>query len=146
MAQFKNYSPQFVTVSFNGVILTGFADGTFVEVEREDDAFTKRVGSQGDVVRVQSMNRSGKITVTLQNQSPTNDILAAFALTDEQTGLGTGTIQIKDKNTASIDPLAVSGVAWIMKLPKIDRAKEATNSVWVFECAQLQLTPSGAVV
>lgn len=141
----KNYSPQFVTISYQGINITGFADGTFIEAERTADGFTKKVGAGGDVVRVQSMDRTGKVTVTLQSQSATNDLLMAIAKSDELTGAAFGSLMIKDINTASILPLVFSKEAWIMKIPKIDRAKEALNVVWVFECADIDLEPSGAV-
>lgn len=35
MSDFKTYDPKDVKVTFNGVELTGFADGTFIKVERE---------------------------------------------------------------------------------------------------------------
>jgi hypothetical protein len=144
----KNYSPQFVTFSFQGINIIGFAKGTFIEAERAEDGFKKKVGSQGDVVRVQSMDRSGKVTITLQAQSPSNDLLLAIAQLDEATGAAVGTLQAKDLNTTGTlggDPLIHAKEAWIMKVPKIDRSDDSSNCVWVFECADLDLAPTGAI-
>jgi len=147
MGTLRNYSPQFVSLSFQGINITGFVDGTFVEAERAEDGFTKKVGAGGDVVRVQSMDRSGKVTITLQAASPSNDLLLAIARLDELTGIaGVGALMIKDANTLDTEPLAHAESAWIMKIPKVERGKDAAPCVWVFECSNLDLAPSGAVL
>lgn len=44
----KKYDPNDIAITFNGILITGHADGTFIEVEAED-GFVKHVGSSGDV-------------------------------------------------------------------------------------------------
>lgn len=144
MALLHNYDPSRVTFSFMGIDVQGFQDGTFIECERNEDGFSTHVGSTGDVTRIRNLNRTGKITLTLMAQSPSNDLLLARALDDEQIGLIYGPILIKDLNTLNQE-LARANQAWIVKIPKIERAKEASPCVWVFECTELKLTPSGNV-
>jgi hypothetical protein len=37
--------------------------------------------------------------------------------------------------------------AWIMKIPKIERGgKDQSNTVWVFECADIEIEPRGNTI
>jgi hypothetical protein len=143
MASFKTYNPAFVVVSFGEVNVTGFMDGTFIEAERDEDAFTKHVGSTGDVTRTRNLNTSGKVTLTLVAASPTNDLLAVIHAADELLGLSYRPLQIKD---LSGNMVCRSTQAWVMKPPKIERAKESGSCVWVFDCADLKIFAGGNVI
>jgi len=143
MGFFKNYSPDQVVFSFNGVNVTGYFDGTFIEVERDEDSFTKHVGALGDVTRTRNLNRSGKVTVTLKSEAPVNDILAALNVADEQFGLNYGAMMLSDLNG---NMLVRATQAWIMKAPKVERAKESGSVQWVFDCADLFVFPGGNIV
>lgn len=140
---FQTYSPAKVTFSFMGQDITGYQDGTFIDVERAEDSFTKHVGSRGDVTRTQNLNRSGKITLTLMAQSPANDLLQARLQLDEQFGTEFGPLYIKD---LSGNMRCRATIAWIMKPPKVERAKESGPCVWVFECADLFINAGGNVL
>ncbi len=142
MTTFRNYDPSQVTFTFKGLNVTGYQDGTFIDAERSEDGFTKHVGSLGDVTRVRSMDRSGKVTLTLMAQSPINDLLYAIADADEGTGLNYGPLAIKDLNGTM---RCHAHQAWIKKLPKVERAKESGAVVWEFECASLDLKPGGGI-
>jgi hypothetical protein len=144
MADFKNYDPGRVFVSFNGIRLTGFAAGTFVSAEREEDGFTKVVGSGGDTTRVRNRNRSGMVTVTLLAASPTNDLLSAVAAQDELFGLGTGPLLVKDGNGTT---LLEAESAWIRKIPTTAYSKEGEDSrEWIFDCAELVMAVGGSLL
>ena len=134
--EFRNYSPDEINFTFKGVTIRGFQDGTFLDVERSSDGFHKHVGSLGDVARTKDLDQTGKVTLTLMQQSPSNDVLNGFADQDEVTGLGYGTLAITDNNGL----MKVHGsIAWIVKRPKLDRAKESGATVWVFEVADMEL-------
>ncbi len=138
-----NYHTDQVILIWNDININGYAGDTFIEVERNEDGFTTYVGSLGDVCRTKNMNRTGKITVTLMATAPVNDTLAALAQVDEDDGLEFAPIQLKDLN----GNMRASGAeAWIMKRPKIERAKEAGTVQWVFEVAQLNLNEGGNVL
>ncbi|WP_425447740.1 phage structural protein [Dethiothermospora halolimnae] len=66
----RSYDPKDVNVIVGGVALTGFAEGSFVSVERMEDTFTEYVGAQGDVAMSETSNETGEITVTLESTSP----------------------------------------------------------------------------
>lgn len=140
----KNYDPKQYIVVFKGIQLRGYADGTFIEVERVTDTFSEAVGAQGDVVRVKSNDRRGSITVTLQMASPANDILSAFAngVDDDNQApdFDVGAILVKDLNGSTV---AAAQEAWIVKPPNITAAVEHTNRAWVFRCADLKMIVGG---
>lgn len=140
---FRTYAPAEVIVTFKGINIVGFMDSTFVEVERDEDSFTKHVGATGDVTRTRNHNTGGKVTVTLVQAAASNDLLAAAAAADELLGFGYGPIQVKD---LAGNMKCSATQAWVMKLPKVERAKESGSVVWVFDCAELKVFAGGNVV
>lgn len=140
---FRNYDPAQIIVSFKGVQLQGFAPGTFVRVERDEDTFGEQAGAGGDVVRVRSRNRMGKVTVILLQSSPSNDYLSARAAEDELTGIAYGEISLKNLNGATI--VAGGSDAWIRKPAQIEYGAEVSNREWVFQVADLDLNVAGEV-
>lgn len=143
MPQFHEYSPDFVTIVYGGVLLTGYADNAFIEIEYEEDDFKKQTGSLGDVTRTRQLNRSGKITVTLMDAAPVNDQLMSLAAADRQSGSGFKAFTFTDRSS---NTTARATECWVMKLPKIGRAKESGTTVWVFEAAFLDLNVGGSVL
>lgn len=139
------YSPDLVTFSFLGVPIRGYQDNTFIDVERDEDAFTYHVGSLGDVARSRNLNRMGKITLTLTQYASSNGVLSAFQAQDEQFGNAVGAIQIKDSSGSNT--FAHCHSAWISRIPKLTRAKEPKEStVWVFHCADIQIAHGGNII
>ena len=139
----RNYDPGRVVVTFNGVRLVGYQDGTFVSAERAEDGFTMQVGSGGDVTRTRNRNKTGTITLTLQQASPSNDVLSNFAELDEALGLSFGSIMIKDLQGTT---LCEAADAWIKKFPTVEYAKESGPRVWMFDCAELFIYAGGQIV
>src|SRR5688572_16256587 len=107
-----NYHTDQVVVVWKGINITGFANDTFVEIEREEEGFTTYVGSTGEVCRTKNLNRMAKVTVTLMASAAVNDLLAAEAQDDEDTGLNYGPIMVKDLNS---NMRADGPEAWIEK-------------------------------
>jgi hypothetical protein len=140
MALFKNYDPGRITISFNGIQIQGFGPDTFVKCSRDEDTFTEQVGANGDVVRVRNRNRMGKVVITLQDSSPTNDQLSALAASDERTGLGYGALLVKDLNG---NTLVQAANAWIKKPADVEYAAAAGTNEWTLAAAELEMTVGG---
>ncbi len=139
-----NYHPDKVILSFKGINITGYAEGTFIEVERAEDAFMEYVGSLGEVCRTRNLNRLGTVTLTLMATSAVNDALTAIAVQDEDGSIiETGALQLKDGNG---NMKCDAPEAWIKKMPKVERAKESGTVQWVITCASLTIKPGGNVV
>ena len=75
MADFNEYDPKSILVTWNGILVSGYADGTFVELERNEDGFSTSVGDCGDVTRVRMNNRSGTLKLTLKSEAGVNNLL-----------------------------------------------------------------------
>ncbi len=130
----KTYSPKDVSVIVAGTQITGFAEDTFVSVERDADAFTKVVGASGEVARSASADLSGTITLTLLGTSASNDILSALAIADQVSLSGEFPVLIKDEFGTS---LHTAPSAWIMKQPNKEYAAEVGETEWVLQCSEL---------
>lgn len=134
------YDPSAVTVIYGGHIITGYADGTFVNVQRNEPMWAIKVGADGIATRVKSSNKSGRVTVTLQQSSPSNDVLSGLAIADEQAGTGALPILVRDGSGRS---LATAGKAWNPQMPDAEFGKEVGDRVWVFETDSLNLFIGG---
>lgn len=136
----RTYNPSLVVVSFSGVPITGFAKGTFITVERNEDTYSLMVGAGGEASRKQSLNRSGKITLTLMATSQANDVLSAFAVSDELSGNAVLPFFMKEVNGTT---LVAAQSAWIMKMPKVERADDISTVEWVFEAEAIEILAGG---
>ena len=131
------YSADEVIVTWGEIIFSGFADGTFVTVEQNEDSFALMVGADGDACRSKSNNRSGRMTATLLQSSGTNDLLSAAHNIDIQSPSGDGikTLLVKD-NTGRT--LHTAENAWIVKPATTSFARETENREWTLETDNLQ--------
>lgn len=122
------YDPQKVIATFKGSRLTGFAPGTFITLKRNSDTFTLQVGSDGEVARSASADRSAECEIVLQQTSQSNDILSSAAELDELTKLGTGAFMLKDAGGTT---LVSCPDAWVKKPTDIEFGNELSDRTWV---------------
>lgn len=129
------------TYNFKKVILTwgpyrirGFMPDSEIQVELDEDTFTKETGADGEVARSQSNAEGGVVTVMLQQTSPSNDDLSEAALLDRKNGDEVWPLQIDDLNGNS---LVFAEEAWIMKPANGTWGKAYTGREWRFDCAQM---------
>lgn len=134
------YDPKQFSLICGGKIIHGFADGSSIEVERNEQAFNLKVGVDGEGTRAKSNNRSAKITVHLMQSSSSNDDLSAFAAADELSNTGIFPVIAKDGSGRS---LFAAVTAWVMKYPKSDFAREAGERVWVLETNDMDFFVGG---
>lgn len=134
------YRPDAVQVLINGLPVTGFADGTFVEIDRAADAFVKHVGADGKTSRAGTADKSGMVTFTLAQTSPSNGVLSGIAALDEATGNGVVSILVRDASGAS---LHFAESAWVRKIPAAPYSKAIENRVWILDCAFLESLNAG---
>lgn len=140
---FHVFDPAQIIATFNGRLIVGYAEGSFIEAERDEDAWTAKAGATGDVVRVRNRNRMGTVKIVIMSESPSNDDLSLFAVEDELAGAGAGELMIKNLNGST---LLHASDAWVKKLPSVKFDKDATTREWVFHCAQLDMFVGGAIV
>jgi hypothetical protein len=137
----KEIDPNSIIMTFKGIDITGVADGTFVEVEYDEDAYTHHVGAKGEVTRVKNSNEMGTITFTLGQGSSTNDKLSAVAIGDRKSGTGVGKVKISDLKGTT---LYRGDKAWIRKMAKGEHGKEHTNRSWVITVEKLVVNIGGS--
>jgi hypothetical protein len=134
MGQVYTYSPEEVSVVVGGIRLSGFADGTFVTVSRDEQAFNKVTGADGKTSRSKTANRTGTITIVLQQTSPSNDVLSALALADELSNAGVVPTLIKDGSGRTLHAAPTS---WVQQVPDHSMSKDIENVEWVMDCAAI---------
>jgi len=140
MALVHSYSPDKVVVNVGGRDISGFADETFVKVERNSEAFTLVVGSDGEATRVKSLNRSGKITITLQQSALSNDYLSSLATQDELTSDAVVPSLVKEVTGLTI---AQASKSWVVKKAPIEYGTQSGNREWVLETHDLAIDVAG---
>lgn len=131
----NTYNPKEVAIIVGGNIIDGFADGTFINVERDEDSYTLQVGSDGEATRSKNNNLSGTVTLTLRQGSPSNAILSALAQQDELNGSGIVPLLVKDNSGSSIHS---AETAWIQKPSAAEYGRESGSREWVIRTDRLQ--------
>lgn len=139
----KTFDPKDVSVIIGGAIMQGFANGTFINVERAEDAYSTDVGADGEPLRVKSNNKMTTITLTLMQSSDSNSIISAFAILDEKSNAGVVPILIKDNGG---DTLIVGGRGWVRKMANVEYGKESTNREWIFDLAESEMFVGGSLI
>lgn len=133
MAQ-KTYDPKQISVIVGTRPMTGFADGSFVTVRQNSEAFTLQIGADGEGVRSKTNNNSGQIEIVLQQGSDENDFLSELAIADKLSNGGVVPVLVKDNLGTS---LHAAESAWVRKLPDSDYARETGSRTWLLETANL---------
>ncbi len=139
----KTVDPKNVILTVGGYIISGYADGTFVSVERNEDAYTESVGADGEVVRVRSHNRLAQLVVTLQQTSESNSVLSTIAQLDERANAGVVPVLLKEIDG---DTVIASGKAWIKKFANVEYGKEVTNREWTLVLSEGEMFVGGNLV
>lgn len=126
------YDPKQVVIAFGAIPVSGFADGTFLNVEQNEDAFSLQVGTDGEACRSRSNNNSARITFTLMQSSLSNDLLSAQHELDKALPLGAGAVPLLIKDLSGRS-LFTCQKAWIVRYPSAEFGREATGREWVIE-------------
>jgi hypothetical protein len=120
--------------------MTGFGEGTFIEVTRDEDAFTKTTGANGEVTRTKRNNNGGKIVMTLLQGSQSNEDLSDLINIDENTGFGSFSIIVQDNSGGSV---YTGSSAWILKHSDVTLSSGHEARVWTIDVAHLLMTTKG---
>lgn len=131
------YSPKDVNISWNGITVTGYADDTFVVLNRNADLTDEMVGADGTLATTLVADRTGTITITLMQTAETNILLSAIAeLQDsaEVTSLLRSAITVSDPSGSA---LAVGSGAYIKAMPEVTLGSAQNAKEWVFYCEDL---------
>jgi len=131
----RTYDPREVQIIIGGAIISAYADGTFVEVEPQDDSYSRTTGADGEESRARSNNRGGTMTLTIKQTSPSNDVLTAFWLADQASNAGVFPVMLKEAGSGST--LISAQSAWIERLPNVVYSKEIEGREWKIALADI---------
>lgn len=116
--------------------MSGFSDGTFLEVIRNEQTWNLVVGADGYATRGKTNNYSGQVTLTLKQSSPSNDVLSGFIALDELTNNGIVPVLIKDLSGNST---YFAGQGWVQQWANSTFGKEIADREWTITLATLDL-------
>lgn len=140
MPNVLTYDPREVTAIYGGQIATGFMDDSSIQCAFNKDQWTLVVDKDGNSTRVRNPDRSGRITITLQQSSPFNDSLMALVQADLQNNAGALNWVIKDGSGRT---LIATAAAWNVKLPDVTFGTSLTGRTWVYETGILDMVIGG---
>lgn len=133
----KVYDANQVSMVFMGIPITsGYDDGEFLTIEQEMADFEKVVGTDGEVTRYKTNNRSATIKLKLMQSSAGNAALSVLNTLDISTpgGAGIGPMLIRDRQGTSI---YTASKCWISKPPDVKFDRKPTAREWTLECSDL---------
>ncbi len=136
MAGSKTYLPDAVQLIWGVNDIKGTDDGTFLSISRNTEGWTKKVGADGEVLRVRSNDYTHTIEVTLMQSSEFNAILSAQEELDRLTGTAVFPFTALDLSGFT---LRFWPEAWLVSEADSEYAKEAGNRVWTFSTGQVAL-------
>lgn len=122
----ETYNPKLVSLIVDGLHFTGFADGTFIGAERNEDSRIPHVGVHGDVTISESADKTGTITATLMQSSPSLRYARQLAKSGKEFP-----VQIVDANTQTLRAGGTQAV--ILRTPALEYGDEvASTEVSIF--------------
>jgi hypothetical protein len=127
------YDPKKVIITLGGVPISGYADGTFVQIDPNSETWTKKVGADGEVARSLTNDNTHTIQITLMQTSLSNAYLRTVMNADKLTGLGMLPLSFTDLNTMEE---YFWPQAWVSTDPSTGRAKETTDMQWTIHTGQ----------
>lgn len=128
------YDPKQVILTFGGVLIEGYAEGTFIDVAYDADLWTKKIGADGFGIFSKSNDLSATTTLRLMPGVLSNQLLSSKVVADIAANIGFGPLVIIDPSTGTTHTGARSR---IMKMAGKVYAQEAEALEWVIGSLEL---------
>ena len=128
----QTYDPMKVNITYNNRQLRMFGDSMFT-LARDEDNITLKKGVKGDSTYILNANKAGKLTITLQQDSPDVAFLEQCAERNVMANLA-----ITDANDSGSMFFAQN--VMVSKLPDRARAKEAADVTIIFLIPDIMLS------
>lgn len=136
-----NYCPESVNCLIAGIIpVTGFVDGTFISVDKDEMPYSSVRMPDGTVARKKNTSQTYTITITLHNGAETNNLLTKMWQIDELTDRGKFPLLIKDQSGSD---LLFSTESWIEGIPSMTKSNAIDSRVWVIKSAYAVINIGG---
>jgi len=134
-----SFDPAKVSVIIGGVEMSGFSDGTFIEVSVDGDDWELISGADGDVVRAKKQNRTSTLSLTLLQSSHCNDILSAWRIIDRTTLSGAVASLVRDRSGRTVISAAFS---FILQPPTVSFSDGIERRTWNITMVDASLSAS----
>ena len=131
----KQYASDKVSVILGGTPITGWMDGSFLEIGFNNDLAAPHVGADGAGTMVVNADRSGSAALTLKQDSLSNAVLTGLMSTNANFP-----IIVKDNNGNS---LYTGAGAFIQTPPRSIFAQEIQGRVWTIAILKLTMIEGG---
>lgn len=128
----QTYDPMKVNITYNNRQLRMFGDSMFT-LARDEDNVTLKKGVKGDSTYILNANKAGKLTITLQQDSPDVAFLEQCAERNVMANLA-----ITDANDSGSMFFAQN--VMVSKLPDRTRTKEAADVTIIFLIPDIMLS------
>ena len=128
----QTYDPMKVNITYNNRQLRMFGDSMFT-LARDEDNVTLKKGVKGDSTYILNANKAGKLTITLQQDSPDVAFLEQCAERNVMANLA-----ITDANDSGSMFFAQN--VMVSQLPDRARAKEAADVTSIFLIPDIMLS------
>jgi hypothetical protein len=126
----RQYSIDHVECNWFGLDLKpGLAQGTSITEARTTPSWTNKATGLGKVVRVYNPDRSGTLSIVVDQESATHQDLRALALTDRISRNVVGPLVVVDSSSAEVFYYKNS---YIATEPDESRGSESTTFTWTF--------------
>lgn len=136
------YTPHDVSVNIAGLYdISGFSDGTFIELSKEVAPYSYSSAMDGETTRTFVNDSNYRVTLTLAQSSPSNNILNALHAVDVATQLGKFPLMIRDRSGTTN---FFSPNVWIENVPNVTFGKDMDTRKWVFNCSECTLLVGGS--
>jgi hypothetical protein len=141
MTTLFNYCPESVQCLIAGFIpITGFVDGTFISVDKDEMPYSSVRMPDGTVARKYNNSQTYTITITLHNGAETNNLLTKMWQVDEISQIGKFSLLIKDQSGSD---LLFSTESWIEGIPSLTKSNAIDSRVWVIKSAYAVINIGG---
>ena len=140
MADVNTYDAGQVAVIVGTRAANGLAEGSFVKVRRDVEAFIKKAGADGEITRSKTNNKGGQIEITLDASSDFNDYLSELAALDEATGNGIVSSSVVDRSGTTA---VFARQSWIQKVAEIDMGRDSGERTWILDCGDIDIFIGG---
>lgn len=138
----SSYSPLLVEASIFGIPIDGFADGSFIRIQRDEEVSKFKKAMDGSQTVTLDDNGTYRITLTLMSSSPSNDWIHLIMKLYEKTGIEfiiPFTVTYGGKTILA----ATNTFFSVESSTEFDTA--ATNSEWTLVCPNAAYTKMGLV-
>ena len=126
----RTFDPKQVIVTFGAHIVSGYAEGTFISIERNGDGFEKSRGADGSIDRINKNAFDYSVTLTIKQTALSNGVLSALFSADQLSNNGVLPLSVKDLSGNSV---FVAPQAWIMNDPSDEYGDTLASREWKFD-------------